>query len=146
MMEWLREQVTENIKTHGRGIIGVSGDDDNLPFGYTIGNTNKNVPELLMISKINCEDIVRLLNAVSDKLVEEEDPYEERDLSLGGKFPVKIRAITDEKMVKNKYTIQVGQFFETEDYRVMQVLVCDQDGVYPGDEEIIDWRYDSPLL
>jgi hypothetical protein len=36
--------------------------------------------------------------------------------------------------VKSEYTDQASNFHRTQHYRVMQVLICDKSGRYPGEE------------
>lgn len=126
-MHEFHEQVAEVIARVGRQVIGVI---DNPPFAYTIGNTLHDPPhpELLVIGTSDN----RMLNALSEMVVERGRPFDHMELvDLGGKFPVRI--LQAGSRARREYTIQAGQHLGQEDYAIMQVLLPDQQGRFPGD-------------
>jgi hypothetical protein len=52
--------------------------------------------------------------------------------ALGGKYPVKIVNVPVER-VSDEFTVQVGEYYGDEHYRVQQILLPDRAGRYPGD-------------
>jgi hypothetical protein len=52
-------------------------------------------------------------------------------VSVGGRFPVKI--IEASAKAKEEFTLVVGQYYDTENYRVQQIVLCDPNGRFPGD-------------
>ena len=108
-------------------------------FFYTIGNQEKQLPELLIIGNFNTQDICNTLNILSDKMLQRLATFgplnshfkEEELVSLGGEYPLLIYSAS--KDAKEKYTFQAGQFYANEDYNVMQVVIPDRKGCYPPD-------------
>jgi Domain of unknown function (DUF4262) len=131
-------KITEDIKRCGRSIIGVfaSGEEDGPPFAYTIGNAvNSNwdrtaaLPELLVIGTTNAG----WLNNLSQQMIDAEAPFEDGATVLipGAHLPVKI--IRANSTAQTEYAIQAGQYFGTDSYPIMQVLIPDRNGKFPDE-------------
>ena len=60
-------------------------------------------------------------------------PFEDGQTVLlsGARLPVKI--IRANNVARTKYALQAGGYFGTDDYPIMQVLVSDQNGKFPGE-------------
>jgi Domain of unknown function (DUF4262) len=70
----------------------------------------------------------------SDMMIERGAPFADGELvNPGGKFPAKI--VNASRRAQDDYTIQAGQHFGHEDYRVLQVLIPDRNGRFPDDPE-----------
>lgn len=132
-------EVQEHIDKCGQHLFGVGG---NPPFIYTIGNANHGLPELLIIGPFHFNDTGLLLNMLGAKMRETGEPLS-GEFSFGGQFPVKVREASE--AAKSEWTIQAGQYLGHENYSVLQVLLCDKNGVYPG-EPGIDADFDVPLV
>jgi len=143
-----------NIAIYGRQIIGVFPTENDPPdtpsFYYTIGHREKGIPDLLMIvPNIPPESAHRVLTAVAELqssryFPNPGQPFEEGELvSIGGKFPVKI--VQPDARARSEYTIQAGQFYGTEEYPVLQVLLCDYSGMFP-DEPGCQPPWNIPVL
>ena len=104
-------------------------EDDGPPFAYTIGNALKNLPELLVIGTSDAG----FLNDLSQMMIEAGMPFADGHLvRIGGaRLPVKL--IRADPVAQDEYTIQAGEFRGHDDYAVMQVLIPDREGRYPGD-------------
>jgi len=127
------DEMSRNIAQHGRHIMGVfpfedSDDPINECFMYTVGNHPKGLPELLLIGTI---ELGAMLDALSRKMIERNRAFDDGELVplKGGKFPVSLIDTAD--AVKDSFTIQAGQHFGHETYRVMQVVLPDLRGKYP---------------
>ncbi len=115
-----------------RVCLAISGTSKEPSFFYTIGNQEKQLPELLVIGNFKADAMCTMLNTLSDAMLEARClPLEGSQISLGGDYPVLIYSASKE--AKEKYTIQAGQFYGNEDYDVMQVVLPDKKGVYPPD-------------
>jgi hypothetical protein len=131
-----RTDVRKNIKRYGRAVFGIFPDQDmkdptNEVFAYSIGNALKGLPELLIVGMYN-ETAKQLINILSEKQLQRGHAFDDGELvSLGGKHPVLVVAAGDE--VKERYTIQVKNFVG-EPYDVMQIVMCDKEGRFPGQE------------
>jgi hypothetical protein len=123
------KDIIDNIRgPHGRFILGVFG-DENLSFSYTIGNHGRGLPELLVIGP----HTGTYLNELSQRMIEREKPFRHGEIiNMREKYRVKVIDAT--RAAHENYTIQVGQFYESEDYRVQQVILSDTNGKFPGDE------------
>lgn len=144
MIKRLFERVRGDITTYGQSLISVMGEGDDPPFIYTIGNHEKNLPELLIIG-IGGEQAGALMNELCEKMVAQGIGFADNSfVDLGGKFPV--RVVFADQRAKTDYTIQVGQFYGTQDYSVMQVILCDQNGHYPDDPDCGEPYNRVPIL
>lgn len=137
-------KVASDIEKFGQSLIGVYprvGEAD-VPFMYTIGNATVDLPELLLIGKLEYTAAASLLNMLGCKMRNQGSRLGSY-VSLGGEFSLKLREAS--ALAKEEYTIQAGQFLDHENYNVLQVLIPDRTGLYPG-EPGIDPVYDVPLV
>lgn len=124
--------IHQTILDCGQQVIGVCGNHGGPPYAYTIGNHFAQRPELLVMG-LGGEAGQWLLNEVAARMNAQGKPFEHGTiLHFGGEFGVKIIDASD--FVKEEYTVQAGQFFSTEDYRVQQVVIPDKAGKFPGEE------------
>lgn len=136
--EELNQRNTQMIQSHGRAVIGVFDSG----FSYTIGNTLKGVPELIMIGGIDVRHMALILNYVSDHLIEKGVP-DDGIVDIGGQFPMKV--IKASHRAQDEFMFQASRYHGTEDYDVLQVIVPDKTGKYQGDEGF-DRYYETVLL
>ena len=126
-----RKEIDKNIRLHGRFVFSVFAAEDiyaDWPFSYSVGNTLKGLPELLVLGLIDNWTI----NVLSELMIDRGGPFTDSEIvSLGGPRPVKLYHAADE--VKDLYTIQAGQYFGARPYSVMQVIVPDREGRFAGD-------------
>ena len=122
------------IKSHGRCLQGVFGGDGQWSFSYTIGNQIHDLPELLLIGSHQGT----YLNELSNRMIDRGAPFANGEIietyiceETGKNYRVQIFNAAPE--AKSEYTIQAGQFFGTENYRVQQVVLSDNDGRLPGE-------------
>lgn len=145
----MRDMVSRNIATHGQHLVQVllteEDPDDALPFIYTIGNHERGLPELLVVGHAD-DDHMWILNFLGDLQRSRGKPFEHGELvSLGGTLPVKVMEAGP--IGREGYAVQVGVYYRTQDFRVMQVLLCDPAGRYPDDPECDeDYRKPQPVL
>lgn len=137
-------KMAQTIADEKRQLIAVSGDKKGKPFTYTIGNQEKGYPELLLIG-IADDQSGHLLNLLSDRMLEQRRPYHDGELVTleGAKFALQIWEAT--KVAHVQYTVQAGQFYGAEDYRVQQVVVPDDKGRFPTDP-VCHRKYRVPVL
>lgn len=136
----IMEQVQKNIDTAGQHLFGIFGvDEGDVGFTYTIGNGNRDLPELLLIGNYPQHLAVAILNELGAKQREEGRPLPEGMLDIGWSYPFKIRKASD--VAKERFTIQATNYFGHADYDVLQVMICDPKGLYPGDHGC-EPRYD----
>ena len=145
----MRDLVSRNISTHGQHLVQVlltENDPDNaLPFVYSIGNHERGLPELLILGHAD-DDHMWILNFLGDLQRNRGKPFHHGELvSVGGTLPVKL--VTTGPIGREEYAVQVGVYYGTEQYTVMQVLLCDPAGRYPDDPECDeDYRSPQPVL
>jgi len=119
------------IATSKRVTMAIAKSKKEPAFFYTIGNQEKQLPELLIIGNFNPNQMCVALNQLSDKMLQQGNFTDGEAVSLGGEYPLLIYRAAKE--AKEKYTIQAGQFYANEDYAVMQAVLPDKKGVYPPD-------------
>lgn len=122
-------QIGDNIRTHGQHVQGVGASP---PFFYTIGNAGAGLPELLMIGAFPLDIVMPALNIIGHNMREAGKAPEPGLLDIDWTYPFKLRECTPR--ARRDFTIQAGQFYRREDYRVMQVMLCDKAGRYQDDD------------
>lgn len=130
--------IDKNIADHGRHLMAVfpTQSDPGEPFIYTIGNHSKGLPELLVIG--DCSGSMgHILNRLSEQMIERGKAFDDGEMVRP--FPdservMALKVIKASPVVKELYTIQVGQALGTEDYAVMQVVCPGTNGKFPGEE------------
>lgn len=130
----IRQAIAETIHKHGRQVLGVFGGE--RPFAYTIGNVLSGYPELLVIG-IEGEDSMVLLNEWSAIMIGRGSQFEDRELiDIGWLYPC--MAVHCREEVKDLFTVQAGNFYGNNNYRVIQILVPDAAGRFPGTEGCLE--------
>ena len=132
-MDKLRAAIEQDIDRCGRTIIGVFAcEPGDMAFAYTIGNAIHAtkaglLPELLVIGLAQAP----FLNDLSQMMIDADAPFHDNQIVLmhGAEKPVKIIKPSD--LARTEYAIQAGQFFGSEKYQIMQVLLPDRTGSFP---------------
>ena len=149
MMNYLdefRRRTTEHIERAGRTVVGVfpTEDDPGVPFAYTIGNHLKGLPELLVIGVAVAG--AGFLNVLSHRMIAAGHGFKDGETIriLGGKMPVKL--IRAGAAAREEYTVQAGAHFGHDEYEVMQVLIPDKQGRFPGEDGCDEPYASVPVL
>ncbi|CAM5290854.1 hypothetical protein ATER59S_00536 [Aquamicrobium terrae] len=124
-------EVRQNIDSYGQHLFQVFGDGSDPSFTYTIGNADRGLPELLLIGDFPSDIAAGLLNELGAKMREDGKPLATGLVDIGWSIPVKVRPAGPR--ARSRYTIQVDQYLGHDRYSVLQVMVCDEHGRYPGD-------------
>lgn len=132
-------EVKQNIDAFGQHLFQVFGEGAEPGFTYTIGNADRGLPELLLIGDFPSRIAAGLLNEFGAKMREDGKPLATGLIDIGWSIPIKIRQTGP--LARSRYTIQVDQYLGHDRYSVLQVMVCDENGYYPGDAGC-DPRYD----
>jgi len=120
----LYANIAAHVEEHGWSVIGTPG------FSYTIGLALKGLPELLIIGPFAPRQTMGVLNVLGDTMRDLGRAFDDNErVSLGGKFPV--CAVRAADIVRQRFTVQAGQFLGREDYDVMQIVYCDLTGRFP---------------
>jgi len=132
--------IQSNIDRAGQHIFAIFPDADTAGFAYTIGNARLGLPELLIIGNFAPVLMASVLNEVGRRM-RQTDQLPDKDIDIGGAFPIRPRLAG--AAARRAFTIQVGRFLGHEEYAVVQLLLPDPMGLYPG-EARCDPRYDVP--
>lgn len=124
-------EVKQNIDAFGQHLFQVFGEGAEPGFTYTIGNADRGLPELLLIGDFPSRIAAGLLNELGAKMREDGKPLATGLIDIGWSIPFKIRQTGS--LARCRYTIQVDQYLGHDRYSVLQVMVCDENGYYPGD-------------
>jgi len=150
----MKDSIRDNIARNGRQIVGVFPDETsgrrdrpvvNAAFLYTVGNSVKGVPELLLIGMYD-EHGASMLNWLSEEMIKRGKKFDDGErVDLGGDYPVLI--IDARLAVKEEYTRSASMFFGENNYTVQQVILCDPQGRFPGEpgcakpyNDVVVWR------
>jgi hypothetical protein len=152
--EQMYQRIDENVEKHGRHVVYVMPDGNDMPFTYTIGNHCAGLPELIVFG-MNAVGSAMTLNEISDRMLKSlragSTPDAEALMSLGGKYPVSIRRAQHPDLF-TKYVVQAPRYLEwagwesADQMRVMQVLVPDTRGRFPGQAGCAEPYASVPLL
>jgi hypothetical protein len=87
------------------------------------------LPELLVIGTSHAG----WLNDLSQQMLDAGASFEDGQIVLipGARLPVKV--IRANGIAKTEYAIQAGQYFGTDSYPIMQVLIPDRNGTFPDE-------------
>lgn len=126
-------QIANNIRESGCHIWGVGvNEEENFPsFTYTTGLAERELPEFIIVG-FNPAQAAGIINALVKKLSDDErGAYNNTEVvELFEGFKV---AILDARAsVRDRYTIQTGQYYGHEDYQVQQVVIPDEEGRLPN--------------
>ena len=129
------DEISQTIRDHGWMLMGVLPDPDEssdsviryIPFIYTIGNYECGLPELLMIGHV----YAGALNAIVASMRNNNHAFTDGEIiDLGGKSKPKAFWANDEA---REFTVQVGEYYGTNDYAVQQIVFPDPSGRFPDD-------------
>lgn len=143
----------DKIERFGHILLGVfdtvdefPGDTSEIgqaPFIYTIGMAADDLPEFLILGAAsNAFGIV--LNDLCQRARANGAFQDGQLVSLGGNYPVRI--IDADDRAQRFYTIQAGQYWQRQDYRVQQVLVPDKQGRFAGEPGCSEPYCNVPVL
>ena len=142
-LDEFRRTTAAHIERAGRTIIAVfpTEEDPGVPFAYTIGNHLKGLPELLVIG--TAQGV--FLNTLSHLMIAAGHGFEDGETvrMLGSK---EVKLIHASAAAREEYTIQAGEHFGHDEYEVMQVLIPDKQGRFPGDEDCEEPYASVPVL
>jgi hypothetical protein len=138
--------IRHHIEEFGQHIRRVAaGESANEPgFMYTIGNSQRGLPELLIVGPTD-DQFMDLLNYLGEmqRHLGRAFRHEER-VDLGAPLPVRIVDAGAEG--RDNYAVQVGVFYQTQDFDVQQVLICDPQGRWPDDPDCDPPYSEQPIL
>lgn len=131
----------DGVRKFGRVVQGVLGGEDSLPFSYTIGNHAKGLPELLVIGTSQGT----YMNEMSELMLARGRAFDHGEIiSTSRKYRIKIIDASHE--AHEHYTLQAGYYYETQDYRVQQIILSDEEGRLPGELGCAPGFADVPVL
>lgn len=133
--------IERNIARSGQHLLLIFADGKTPAFAYSIGNALHGLPELMLIGNFSPRVAGSIINELGQKMREARRPLE-GDIDVGGQFPVRMRHASAE--ARQHFTLQAGRYLRHEEYDVLQVLLCDPAGIYPGEPGCAP-AYDVPL-
>lgn len=133
--------IARNIARSGQHLFLIFADGDTPAFAYSIGNALHGLPELLLIGNFSPRVAGSILNELGQQMRQARRPLE-GDIDVGGQFSVRLRRASVE--ARHRFTFQAGRYLRHDEYDVLQVLLCDPAGVYPG-EPGCEPAYNVPL-
>lgn len=147
--EMFFNDIRTNIQKHGQFILNVFNHETYGSFGYTIGNRQRGLPDLLIMGA-GPTVAGHVLNQLAQLQVDRGESLENGEIfsaemfglspaagsaATGGPgYQLKIVHASDE--AKRECTIQTGQFYRDEfGYELVQVVISDSEGRFPDNAE-----------
>ena len=137
----------EKIEKFGRTVLGVWDEDHpgQMGFFYTVGNSLKGLPELLLVLNVSPDFGASFLNFLSNKMIEQNKAFDHMELvDTGGKFPVMTVMANDH--AKEHYMIQVENLLGPKEFEVLQIVIPDRSGLFPNDPNCDDHFKGQPIF
>lgn len=133
MIEDFYAKARRNIRETGRTVVFVAADPG---FAYTIGNSLRDLPELIVFG-LSPDDSVLTLNAWSSLMIKRGASFGDGEMVRFDEFSEALpcRATRCDGLAKLRYSIQISRVFDVDDraYDLMQMLIPDKRGVFPDD-------------
>lgn len=134
-MDGMLELIDQLIEERGHIVQLIQGDEDHLPFGYTVGLHDAGWPEIVIIGT-HPESSQAILNAiVTDLRKREVRPADGMMISGIAEFPLRLQAPkgpTDAWIMVAK--MRAKQSAAKSEVEVLQLLWPDDNGKFPGQE------------
>jgi hypothetical protein len=133
--EWvrIRAQIEEAIRTARQSVqlvyLTEHDSPESLPFMYTIGNHGVGLPELLLIGW-DQTSLGRYLNILGHIQRERGTAFADEEL-VNIEGPSLFRIVDAGEIGRTQYATLVRKYYETEDFEVRQILLCDRQGRWP---------------
>jgi hypothetical protein len=142
------QRTREIVDKHGRMLMMVrpsEGDPPDFPpIIYTIGNHERGLPELLFIAS-TIEGFAPALNELGRLQRERGQGFRHGEIiKLGGTYSAPL--LNAGPAGRSEYAVQVGEFYRTDAFEVMQVVFPDPDGNWPGDPTCTQPYSSQPIL
>jgi hypothetical protein len=146
------QTIATTIAREGRQILCIAAEAKLPSFCYTIGNSLRGAPELLLIGNFEVASSQKILNKLSELMFEAGKRFSngQRLNPFNGEHELQVWDTTP--VAKLQYTVQVGEFLQSleganvpKGYTVQQVVIPDPKGRYPYDKRCHK-RYRVPVL
>lgn len=127
-----RDTIAEHISESGQFMFGVFSTEVSPAFTYTIGLTEVGLSELVITGFSPDNTVAGILNRVGEILRERGTDFTHGEivpLFPNSEKGVKLLQVSEEKRLE--YAVQVGQYYHNDDFKLMQVVLPDEDGVWP---------------
>ena len=143
------DDAREHIADRGQFILAVFDEPGETWFSYTIGNREKDLPELLIVypgAKDNYHTCGSALNRAGEMQRERGRGFEHGELVTLQEGKPSVLMVDATARAKADYTFQVERYYGTDDYQVRQLLYPDKAGRYPGDPLCAEPYASLPVL
>lgn len=133
-------KVLERIAANGFTYIGVFDPEGKDPtFVYSLGNTERGWPELILIGNMNMRTTEALLNQIQEVWQGENKPVLGDIPNMivfqdGTEHPLRLVEVDAAATIK-QYAYQVQHFYPDVPHRFVQVLWPDKNGRFPNDAQ-----------
>lgn len=119
------EKIEHLIATKNRAVLSVMGEPG---FSYSIGNTLRGIPEVLVLG-VPPMEAAHLVYTWSE-LMDQRGLFRDGEMiDIGARFPC--MAVTCGDLVREEYTLLVHHFVRP-DYDVVQMVAPDEEGRFPS--------------
>lgn len=133
------------IEQHGWAVQGVFGteDDPAIPFGYTVGLTLKDLPEVIIFG-LSPALTQSTLNTVATRMIERGAHQAGELIDYVFQGPYEPMAVdVDARYLEQEYLTVVGRLYGDRNPSALQLVIPDKEQRFPWDD---GYAMDSPLL
>lgn len=133
----------ELVDTHGVALVQImGGDDGSLPFCYSMGAAQFDLPDVILVGAVPPQIIMHILNDIFAN-------WKEKGLTLGVQselikdFNIELAALEQDEVLTEKFALQTPVFYEVNpEYmkrsdgvpEFVQVILPDENGKLPNEE------------
>jgi len=138
-----KQQRLDMIAQHGWMIQGVGAGEGEPSFSYTIGLTEKNLPELITIG-LPLQVAHSILNELARRSsIGQSIEGEHTNLA---NMPLRVRVVESLKIIETKYAMGVSDVYPTHHRQYLQLVWPDTEGRFPGESGYDSERFRQPML
>lgn len=134
MFPIIKPAIDANIKTYGQAVIACARTKEvpeAVPYMYTIGLRARGQPELIFVGEAS-PDMGGLINKICESLKLHIRFHDNMRVGIGTRHPFKLLTVG----MKAKSQMQhCAAYWKTLDFDVMQIIMCDKEGRWPGDPD-----------
>lgn len=142
-------QISSNIQEFGWHMFQIFGSDTSAPFYYTIGLTEQDLPEIIIVGGMSPQTAHGIVKSTIDKWQEEGEKLGVMDDLIvdgnGNGLNMLAREVKQTPQVENDYAVQLFNYYQDRPVRLVQLLWPDEQNRLPTHKDFSMHHYTEIL-